>query len=252
MRRTLVLLLSALLPRLVAGQVVVVDEGTFTLLLRGTRVGREDFSIRRAPPTAQAAYVAQANVLMGESRVSVATSTDSLGLPLRFQHETVAAGQSAATVTGEWRGGLWSGRAVNPLGESAREFRLTAGTIAVEPGVMHHLWFLLRFAPIGRRTTLLLPRTLQSRTVRVEAAGSEAFAIGLSEIQARRFTVRIDAENTVLYEAWVDPSGRLLRVRIPGESLEAVRDEAPPSERDVETLSDEQTYAEQSLALLTA
>jgi len=56
----------------------------------------------------------------------------------------------------------------------------------------------------------------------------------------------------VLYEAWVDPSGRLLRVRIPGESLEAVRDEAPPSERDVETLSDERTYAEQSLALLTA
>lgn len=108
---------------------------------------------------------------------------------------------------------------------------------------MHHLWFLLRFVPVGRRTTLLLPRTLQSRTVRVEAAGSEAFAIGLSEIQARRFTVRTDADNTVLYEAWVDPSGRLLRVRIPGESLEAVRDEAPPSERDVETLSDERTYA---------
>lgn len=252
MRRTVVLLLSALLPRLVAGQVVVVDEGTFTLLLRGTRVGREDFSIRRSPSTAQAAYVAQANVLMGESRVSVATSTDSLGLPLRFQHETIAAGQSAATVTGEWRGGLWSGRSVNPLGESAREFRLTAGTIAVEPGVMHHLWFLLRFAPVGRRTTLLLPHSLQARTVRVEAAGSEPFAIGLSEIQARRFTVRLDADNTVLYEAWVDPAGRLLRVRIPGESLEAVRDEAPPSASEVETLSVDRTYAAQALAPLTA
>ena len=242
-------MLSTLLPRLLAGQVVLVDEGTFTLLLKGTRVGREDFSIRRSPASAQAAYVAQANVLIGESRVSVATSTDSLGFPLRFQHETLAAGQSAATVTGEWRGGLWSGRAVNPLGESAREFRLAPGTIPVEPGVMHHLWFVLRF---GRRTTLLLPRTLQSRTVRVEAAGTEAFAIGLAEIQARRFTVRLDADNTVLYEAWIDPAGRLLRVRAPGESLEAIRDEAPPSSGGPETLSGNWTYAEESLAPLTA
>lgn len=252
MRRTAFLLLSTLLPRLLAAQVVLVDEGTFTLLLKGTRVGREDFSIRRSPASAQAAYVAQANVLIGESRVSVATSTDSLGLPLRFQHETLAAGQSAATVTGEWRGGLWSGRAVNPLGESAREFRLAPGTIPVEPGVMHHLWFLLRFAPVGRRTTLLLPRTLQSRTVRVEAAGTEAFAIGLAEIQARRFTVRLDADNTVLYEAWIDPAGRLLRVRAPGESMEAIRDEAPPPSGGPETLSGDRTYAEQSLAPFTA
>lgn len=237
MRRTLVLVMAVLLPRLLAGQVVLVDEGTFTLLVRGTRVGREDFSIRRSPPTAEIAYVAQANVLVGDGRVSVATSTDSLGTPLRFQHESIAAGQSAATVTGEWRGGLWSGRSVQPLGESAREFRLAARTIAVEPGVIHHLWFLLRFASVGRPTPTLLPRTLQMRAVRVEATGTEAFAIGLAEIQARRFTVRIDADGSVLYEAWTDPAGRLLRVRVPGESLEAVRDEAPPTSPDTETLS---------------
>ena len=53
MSRTALLLTLTLLPRLLAGQVVLVDEGTFTLLVRGTRVGREDFSIRRAPPTAE-------------------------------------------------------------------------------------------------------------------------------------------------------------------------------------------------------
>lgn len=252
MRRTALLVASILLPRLAAGQVVVVDEGTFTLLVRGARVGREDFSIRRSPPGADAAYVAQANVLIGEGRVRVATSTDSLGLPLRFQHESFSAGQSAATVTGEWRGGLWSGRAVNPFGESAREFRLAPGTIAVEPGVTHHLWFLLRFAPVGRRVAVLLPRTLQTRIIRIEASGSEAFAIGLAEIQARRFTVRLDSDNAVLYEAWVDPAGRLLRVRAPGEALEAIRDEAPPGDDANETLSVDRTYAEEPLAPLTA
>lgn len=242
MSRTALLLTLTLLPRLLAGQVVLVDEGTFTLLVRGTRVGREDFSIRRAPPTAEVAYVAQANVLLGETRVSVATSTDSLGTPLRFQHETFAAGQLAASVTGEWRGGLWSGRSVQPLGESAREFRLAPNTIAAEPGVLHHVWFILRFAPPGRRTTLLLPRSLATRAVRVEAAGTEAFAIGLSEIQARRITVRSEGDGTVVYEAWIDPVGRLLKIRVPAESLEAVRDEAPPTAPDDETLSGERTY----------
>lgn len=245
-------LLVGLLPRLLAAQIVVVDEGTFTVQVRGIRVGREDFSIRRAPPTADIAYVAQANVLLGENRVSIATSTDSLGTPRRFQHETFAAGQLAASVTGEWRAGLWSGRAVHPLGETAREFRLAPNTIAAEPDVLHHVWFVLRFAPVGRRTTVLLPRSLQSRVVRVEAAGSEAFAIGLAEIQARRFTIRSEGDGVVLYEAWIDPVGRLLKVRVPAESLEAVRDEAPPAPPDDETLSVEPTYARQRSAPLPA
>jgi len=108
--------------------------------------------------------------------------------------------------------------------------------------VLHHVWFILRFAPPGRRTTLLLPRSLTTRAVRVEAAGTEAFAIGLSEIQARRITVRSEGDGTVVYEAWIDPVGRLLKIRVPAESLEAVRDEAPPTAPDDETLSGERTY----------
>jgi hypothetical protein len=222
----------------VDAQVVVIDEGTFSLLVRGARVGREDFSIRRSPPSAEAAYVAQANISSGDGRVGVAMNTDSLGTPLRFKHETLVAGAVQTSVSGEWRGGLWSGRSVQPLGESAREFRLPTPSIAAEPGVIHHLWFLIRFAPRGRTITQLLPRTLAVRSIRVDAAGTEPFAIGLSEFQARRWIVRSVPAGTVLNEVWTDSLGRLLRVRIPAEELEAVRDEAPG-----ETLRGLQAYA---------
>ncbi|MCC7003615.1 MAG: hypothetical protein IT357_15770 [Gemmatimonadaceae bacterium] len=207
-------------------QAIVVDAGTFSLEVSGQRVGREDFSIRRAPAGALATFVAQGNVVKGGLRYSVVLNTDSMGVPQTFRLQTLSAGKELETVTGEWRRGLWSGRSESAIGESAREFRLPESTVALADEVVHQIWFVLRGGP-DRPVQVLLPRRLELRSAWVEAVGTERMAIGLREFDAQHWIIRESRGGLVLQEAWTDAAGRLLRVRVPSESLEALRDEAP-------------------------
>lgn len=207
-------------------QVLLIDEGTFSLLYGEERVGREDFSIRTVPGSGGAAFVAQGNVLLGDSRTSVSLNADSAGLPQRYRLETRSGEAIAETIAGESRRALWMGRSLRPDGESAREFRLPEHTIAVEEGVVHHLWFVVRQGP-GATPWLLSPRTLGLRQVRVEDEGPDRVALGLREFVTRRWTIRAVDSTPILYEVWTDLQGRMLKVRIPAAELEAIRDEPP-------------------------
>jgi hypothetical protein len=205
-------------------QVTVVDEGTFSLFTRGTRSGREDFSIRR---TTGGGIVAQGNLLRGDVRATIALSTDSLGGPERFRMETLRSGRREEEVSGERRGSTWSGLALRLAGERGSEFRIPPGALAADESAVHHLWFLLHFAS-GRSAARLHPRVLLFDTVLVEAGGTERVTIGLDEIDARKFILRSADGRSALREIWTDTEGRLLRLRIPSEEFEAVRDELPP------------------------
>lgn len=207
-------------------QAVVIDAGTFSLEVSGQRVGREDFSIRRAPEGALATFVAQGNVVKGGLRYTVVLNTDSVGVPQTFRLQTLSAGKELESVTGEWRRGLWSGRSESAIGESAREFRLPESTVALADEVVHQIWFVLR-GGADRSVQVLMPRRLEMRSAWVESAGTERMAIGLREFDAQRWIIRDSRGGQVLQEAWTDAAGRLLRVRVPSESLEALRDEAP-------------------------
>lgn len=207
-------------------QVLVVDEGTFTVYVAGERVGREDFSIRAVPGTAGATYVAQGNVLFGASRMSVAMSTDSAGFPVRYSLEASEGGRVIETVTGEANRGVWLGRAQREAGTSAREFRLPPGTVAAELRVAHQLWFALRRG--GGTMRVLLPRALAMVDVIVEDAGPDRVTLGLQDIVTRRWVVRPTSGTMPIHEAWTDLEGRVLRLRVPTLDLEALRDEPPP------------------------
>jgi len=207
-------------------QVVVVDEGTFTISVAGARVGREDFSIRRST-SQQGGFFAQATILRGENRTVVALSTDSLGTPLKYQWERFVTGRSVESVSGEFRRGLWSGRAVGATGESGREFRLPEPVVGADDDVVHETWFLLRFAdPRGAKQ--LVPRALIVRDLVLEAAGADSVRIGEDVFPAEKWVLRATGGGPAFREAWTDPRGRLLRVRIPAQDLDAVRDEALP------------------------
>ena len=213
-------------PEAAEAQMRLLDEGTFSLFVGGVRVGREDFSIRGSTGGGALRYVAQGNVLLGESRVAVRLNTDSAGSPLLFTLEETRAGKAVETVSGEARRDLWSGRAVHRTGERARELRLPAGSLASEASVIHHLWFLLRFGE-GRGPVVLHPRSLTTESVGIEDAGPDRVSIGLREFVARKWVIR-PSSGVAAREAWTDLDGRLLRVRIQDADLEAVRDEAPP------------------------
>lgn len=221
-RRTAILLLTLLFPLMAEGQVTVVEEGTFSLLQRGVRVGREDFSIRRVQSSSGTTMIAQANVTTGEVRRTVVLSVDSAGFPLRYSHETLQAGRSAEIATGESRGSLWSGRTVSLLGESAREFRLPPGTLAGDEDIAHQVWFLLRFRTEGPMARLA-PRAFALQPLLLAPSGSELLRFGTVDVAAQRWAIR--SGDLVVQELWTDSRGRLLRVRFPALDLDAVRDD---------------------------
>ncbi len=227
LRALLFLLGSALLAPVLPAQVTVLDEGTFTHVLNGVRVGREDFSIR-ATRGGGAAYVAQANVLAGERRRTVVVNADSAGGPLRFQLETREATALTERVVGERQRSLWLGRILSERRESGREFRLPDRTVIVEPGVAHHLWFLLQFG-LGSPAVLLSPSGPTQDTVAVAELAPDSVAIGPAVVAARHWAVRGLRDGTVRWEAWTDRGGRLLRVRHVPSGLDALRDD-PPAE----------------------
>lgn len=205
-------------------QVTIVDEGTFSITVAGVRVGREDFSIRR---TALGTLVAQGNVLRGDIRATVVLNTDSVGAPERFRYNSNRSGRDEEQVSGERRVTVWSGLVTRPGGQSGREFRLPDGVRGADDGVLHHLWFVLRFRGSGA-TTLLQPRTMAIHSIVIEDAGTDRVTIGLDELDAHKWNVRFPDGDVPFREVWIDAQGRLLRVRIPAEELDATRDEPPP------------------------
>jgi hypothetical protein len=52
--------------------------------------------------------------------------------------------------------------------------------------------------------------------------------IGVDELDAQKFILRSADGRGAIREVWTDAQGRLLRLRIPSEEFEAVRDELPP------------------------
>jgi hypothetical protein len=222
-----VIAIAALAASQALGQSTVVDDGSFTISRGGERVGREDFSIRHVLTTPGSfETLTRGVVVSGTHRLTVDLSTDSIGLPSRYQAKTTDGGRAGDSYRAEVSGRRWSARAVRASGESARELIVPAGALIVEDGVLHPLQFVVA----RRRGTV--PAVVPSRglvlMLQVEDAGTDHVSIALQSIEARKFIVR-EANGPMVREVWVDASGRLLRVAIPSEGLVAVRDEAPKS-----------------------
>ena len=207
-------------------QVAIVDEGTFTHSIAGSRVGREDFSVRTVRGGGSMNLVAQANVLAGEQRRTIVLNTDSAGTPSRFQLEVRDATVIVSTVVGERDRATWLGRIVAGPRESGREFRLEARTFVAEPGVVHHLWFVLRFAQ-GQPAVLLTPSANTRERVLLVELAPDSVQLGSRRLAARRWELRGAADGSVQWEFWADAAGRLLRARHPASGLAALRDDPP-------------------------
>lgn len=220
-----VVMAAAALP--LRAQVTILDEGTFTHSVNGTRVGREDFSIRAARSAPGAVFVAQANVLAGESRRTVVLNADSLGVPVRFQLESRDANVVVGSVVGERQRSVWSGRILTEQRESARELRLPDDVYVAEPGVVHALWFVLRFGR-ERDVVLFTPSGPTQQTVRLTPASADSVIVAGRVLAAERWALT-RADSTLLWEVWADRAGRILRARHPASGLDALRDD-PPAE----------------------
>jgi hypothetical protein len=120
-------LLGAALPTY--AQVAVVDEGSFTISHNGTRIGREEFAIRRTPNPGGDVLVANATVIYTDRRLSPALQTDAAGAPLRYQVEVSAGADVQERLQGRVGRGRFSAQLRTPRGESAREYVVADGAL---------------------------------------------------------------------------------------------------------------------------
>jgi hypothetical protein len=217
-----ILALILLAARPLAAQVVVLDEGSFTLYRGGERIGREDFSIRTAPGPEGRVLVAQATIATGDRRVAPGINADTSGFPTRYQREVRKAGEIIERYQGQATRGRFASQLLVTEGESAREFRLPAGAVAADDDVVHQLWLIARRGA-GVTVPVLVPRRNVVETVRVTLVGKERLSIDLRQFETTRLSLRT-MESGATREVWLGSDGRILKASIPALGLTALRD----------------------------
>ena len=206
-----------------AGQITSLDEGSFTIIRDGERVGREDFSVRSTPGSGAPELVAQGRLAIGTRRVSPGLNADTTGFVRRYQSEVRVDGRVVETYSGVTSRDHYTSRIQRSDGESAREFRLPPGCVAVDDEIVHQLWFVARRGA-GALVPVLVPRRNLVEMVRVELVGAERLTFELREFDTTHLRLRTEGTG-VVRDVWIDSGGHVLKVAIPGQKLIAVRED---------------------------
>ena len=205
------------------GQGVVVDQGAFSVRLRGQAVGTEDFVIRRAGMGREDAVFAS-----GVVRTRIGTATQEVKPLLRasppdwsaVSYQVDVTGPDAIDVRISRTGRRYVATIRSEIGDEDREFQAQANTRVVELGVAHHYYF-LRDVREGVAVHVLEPRSRRQVTLTSSAPSDVDLTLGPSLVSARR--VQFDSDQGDLRIVWFDRQGRVLRVEIPSLGYVAER-----------------------------
>ncbi len=217
-------------PPVVWAQPDRLDAGSFTILKAGQRVGREQFSLRKAPSPEGAVFELRAESNVDERRSAVQLSTDSVGSPVRYAVEIRDGASVTVRIGGQRVRGRFATQSRRPRSEGAREYLLAPGTLVLETEFFHQLCFVLRGRnpSAGESVTLPIIAPLENaqRELRVVLeSASDSVTIAGTKRPARRW--RLEERGGLIRTVWGDAQGRILRVLIPSLSLEAIRDDIP-------------------------
>ena len=208
-----------------AAQVTTLDEGSFSIMRNGERIGREEFTIRRTPGAeGQPVLVATATVVYDQRRIAPALRTDSSGAPIAYALEVRAGTEVQEQLKGAVGRGRFSAVTRTPKGESAREYIVTDGALILDDEVFHQYYFVARASHAGS-VPVVVPRRSAQMIMRLENAGDATVTIGGRALPARRLTMREPggARRDIL----VDAQGRVLQVELPALGIVATRDDPP-------------------------
>ena len=215
----------ALAAPVLSAQVTTVDEGSFTIVRNGQRIGREEFTVRRTPGAeGQAVLVASATVAYDDRRIAPALRTDSAGAPIAYALEVRAGTEVQEQLKGALGRGRFAAVTRTPRGESAREYIVTDGALILDDEIFPQYFFVARAARAGR-VPVVVPRRSTQLVMRIEDAGETTVTVGGRALPARRLRLREPggAERIVL----VDAQGRVLQVELPAQGIVATRDDPP-------------------------
>jgi hypothetical protein len=213
------------------GPGVIVDQGSFTIAVNGTAVGRETFAIRRTA----AGYQASGTVLLADRRLSPVLTTDAVGTPMTYTLDARGGPARVERVSVTRDRGFITLRSRVPEEESVREIpasmprraadsSLVGGTVLVDDDIVHQYYFLMLYRREGV-VSVLVPQRRMALPVRVERLAPDSIRIGSRELEAERARVTGEPGGECLI--WVDATGRVLQLQVPERHLIAVRDSPP-------------------------
>lgn len=210
----------------VGAQVAVVDEGSFTITQNGTRIGREDFRIRRTPAgDASVNFVASATVSLGARQLAPDLRTDTHGGLVAYRVEVRSGAAMQERLKGAVERGLFSAVLTTARGEAAREYMVSDGAVILDDDVYHQYYFVTTQAARGAVLPVVVPRRNVQVTMRVESQGSEAVTVGGRSMAATHLV--LTEPGGASRDLWADAQGRVLRVGLPSRGIVAERDEPP-------------------------
>lgn len=222
---TRVALSFALIASPATAQVTTVDEGSFTIVRGGASAGREEFSIRRTPGSANAVYVASATVSYDDRRLSPALRADTDGSPLAYQVEVRIGSEVQERFTGQVGRGRFSAQTKTPRGESTKEYVVSDGALILDDDVFHQYFFVAQGRRRSGSVPVVIPRRNTQVTMSVQERGAEQVTIGGRPLEARHLVLNEPGGGQ--RDVWVDAQNRVLKVSIPARGVVATRDDPP-------------------------
>ena len=204
----------------------VVDQGTFTHLMRGTRIGEERFIIsEERVGSGGSLFRAGAELnrkVDGEtSRIRVALEVIGVdALPRRYEadiNDSDASTIVAVLVRDRLRLNVRSSR-----GQEMRQFLVAGRAAILDSHIAHQYFFLTRLlgAEPTAEVTIFVPQEQQQIEVRVEDLGESEVVIDDRSYLLRH--IAVSANEMATRHAWLD-GDRVIRVEIPADEWTATR-----------------------------
>jgi len=217
---------ALVLPAVLSGQNVSVDEGAFRLTVNGEVVGREEFSIRRVGRGDEARLILRGTVEMDspDGHLSLVPAMEAAGEEMAvtaYQLKVTGSGTSEIYVTRTGR--RYMAKVISTEGEEVREFRAGPGSILLDRDVAHQYYLLLPFLDRsdGVSLTVLSPLAGEQTRLTLRRVGEEEVRIGTELIQGRHYRLEGGEDSR---DVWFDEQGRILKVAFPSRGYLAERE----------------------------
>jgi len=222
----LTLLLLAGLHAIPASEPEVLDSGSFTLFLRGARIGEERFVIRTEPAgSGGLLYRAGAELNLkidGEtSRVAVGLEVLGAGCHIRGYESEINGNRATSIVLALVRDRIRL-NVRSPRGDEMTEFLHHDRTIILDTQIAHQHFFAWRLLGGNRSVdaTVMVPRERRQYSARIEDRGSETVRLNDADRELRH--IAIITENRKTHHVWLD-GDRVMKVEVPDDKFVAVR-----------------------------
>ncbi|UCC73073.1 MAG: hypothetical protein JSV86_00480 [Gemmatimonadota bacterium] len=210
----------------------VIDSGTFTLYLSGTRIGEERFVIRweragSAGPVFRAG--AELNLKLDGSTMRISVALEALGSrcrPLRYEAEIN--GSAATTIVGTFARDRIRLDVRSPRGDEMKEFLGHERVAVLDTHVAHHYFFVTKLlaGANSAEARIIVPRDRNQQLVQVVDEGTEPVSIGSAEMQLRH--IAIVSQTGPTRHVWLD-GDRVIKVDVPEHGFFAVRSDTGDS-----------------------